>query len=194
MSLIFGAGQALSGNELVLTVALWLIFALLGYRISWRHQALRGVTPWRFPSFVWAVICFTFGPIGLVVELFAEVTTKPRLPSSLGRLSIRDASARLGLRSQQQTSPLSATREAGTGAQADIGVRAQTPPPQEALQPVVQPVPLGPPPPLDAAGKTAAFGWYADPLAHHELRYFDGRGWSDFVKDGGVRSSDPLQP
>jgi hypothetical protein len=56
----------------------------------------------------------------------------------------------------------------------------------------LEPIYRGPALPKDEAGRTALFGWYADPLHRHELRYFDGRRWADFVADGGVRSSDPL--
>jgi hypothetical protein len=190
MRFIFGAAQTLSGNTLVFALALWVIFALLGYRISWRHQALRGVTPWNFPSFFWALICFIFGPIGLAVELIAEFTTKPRLPSSLGRLSFRDVSARLGLRDQRSPTVVGTT---DTGAsQTEIGVRTEAPPLPGASIPMLEPLHLGPPPPLDDSGKTAAFGWYPDPLKRHEQRYFDGKGWSAFVRDNGVRANDAL--
>lgn len=174
--------QTLSGNELVLAIALWLIFALLGYRISWRHQVLRGVTPWRFPSYVWAAICFAFGPVGLAVELFAEFTTKPRLPSSLSRVAFRDGSARATLRG-------SGTIDVQRRPAPSVGETFEQP------RPVVTeaaPTPAGPPPPLDASGKPALFGWYADPLKRHEKRYFDGRGWLDLVADAGARSSDPV--
>jgi Protein of unknown function (DUF2510) len=60
-----------------LLVVLALAFALFGYRMSVRHFAQRGVTPWRFPSIVWGLICFAIGPIGILVELFAGVTTRP---------------------------------------------------------------------------------------------------------------------
>ena len=179
----YAAVQTLSGNELVLAVALWLIFALLGYRISSRHQVLRGVTPWRFPSYVWAAICFAFGPVGLAVELFAEFTTKPRLPSSLSRVAFRDSSA-------------ARTTLRGSGA---IGMQRRSAPAvgdsfEEPRTAVVEaaPTPSGPPPPLDDAGKAVSFGWYPDPLKRHEKRYFDGRGWLDLVADAGVRSRDPL--
>jgi hypothetical protein len=56
----------------------------------------------------------------------------------------------------------------------------------------VEPIYRGPALPKDDAGRTALFGWYADPLRRHELRYFDGRRWADFVTDAGVRSSDPI--
>lgn len=180
----YAAVQALSGNELVLAVALWLIFALLGYRISWRHQVLRGVTPWRFPSYVWAGICFAFGPVGLAVELLAEFTTKPRLPSSLGRVSFKDASAKAALRNgdtlSAQGRPMRAAGETFEETRRAV-IEVEAPP-------------KGPPAPVDNIGKTAIFGWYPDPLARHEKRYFDGRGWLDLVSDAGVRSSDPLEP
>ncbi len=34
-------------------------------------------------------------------------------------------------------------------------------------------------------------GWYADPYARHELRYFDGVRWTDNVANGGVPGNDP---
>jgi hypothetical protein len=171
------ATKTVSGNELVFAFVLLSLFALLGYRISAIHRVLRGVTPWRFPSFVWAAICFAFGPIGLVVELFAEFTTKPRLPSSLGRLAFRDPATR-----QQTNTRIPGVAMAPTMA-APVG-----PPAGLELEPIYR----GPALPKDAAGRTALFGWYADPLHRHELRYFDGRRWADFVADGGVRSADPL--
>jgi hypothetical protein len=56
----------------------------------------------------------------------------------------------------------------------------------------IEPIYRGPALPKDESGRTALFGWYADPLHRHELRYFDGRRWADFVADNGVRSSDPI--
>jgi uncharacterized protein YxjI len=35
--------------------------------------------------------------------------------------------------------------------------------------------------------------WYPDPMARHELRYFDGTAWTDHVSDQGVTGRDPLQ-
>ncbi len=37
-------------------------------------------------------------------------------------------------------------------------------------------------------------GWYPDPLARHEHRYWDGATWTDDVADQGVAGSDPLGP
>jgi hypothetical protein len=37
-------------------------------------------------------------------------------------------------------------------------------------------------------------GWYPDPSRAHELRYFDGRSWTDHVSDHGNVSEHPLGP
>jgi hypothetical protein len=34
--------------------------------------------------------------------------------------------------------------------------------------------------------------WYPDPLARHELRWWDGDRWTAYVADGGVQSQDPV--
>ena len=37
-----------------------------------------------------------------------------------------------------------------------------------------------------------AAGWYPDPVQRHELRYWDGTGWSHHVAEHGVAGTDPL--
>jgi Protein of unknown function (DUF2510) len=44
---------------------------------------------------------------------------------------------------------------------------------------------------LTAERELFAAAWYADPLARHELRYWDGRSWTDHVSDAGVVGLDP---
>jgi uncharacterized protein YxjI len=34
--------------------------------------------------------------------------------------------------------------------------------------------------------------WYPDPMGRHELRYWDGKVWTDHVSNQGVASSDPV--
>jgi hypothetical protein len=41
-----------------------------------------------------------------------------------------------------------------------------------------------------AASPRAA--WFNDPLARHELRYWNGQMWTEYVADAGQRSQDPL--
>ena len=33
-------------------------------------------------------------------------------------------------------------------------------------------------------------GWYPDPSGRHELRYWDGKGWTSHVRDGAVQGTD----
>ena len=35
-------------------------------------------------------------------------------------------------------------------------------------------------------------GWYADPHARHELRWFDGLRWTEHVSDGGVTATETV--
>jgi hypothetical protein len=37
-------------------------------------------------------------------------------------------------------------------------------------------------------------GWYADPLARAELRWYDGAGWREQVRTADANGSDPLDP
>lgn len=46
-------------------------------------------------------------------------------------------------------------------------------------------------PPAAAATGTPA-GWFPDPAARHEQRYFDGTAWTEHVVDRGAQSTDPL--
>lgn len=36
--------------------------------------------------------------------------------------------------------------------------------------------------------------WQPDPMGRHELRWWDGRAWTEHVTSGGVRSIDPIAP
>jgi uncharacterized protein YxjI len=40
----------------------------------------------------------------------------------------------------------------------------------------------------------SAADWYPDPGGRHEVRYWDGQAWTDWVTDNGVQSTDPLPP
>ncbi|HSL58229.1 MAG TPA: DUF2510 domain-containing protein [Acidimicrobiales bacterium] len=47
------------------------------------------------------------------------------------------------------------------------------------------------PSPESAAPRAA---WHPDPVHHHELRWWDGRTWTDHVADGSTTATDPLTP
>ncbi len=154
-------------NTLLITI-LWIACVPSGYRISVRHRALRGVTPWGLPSFVWALICLATGPLGLLVEYFAGATTRPAPAPQTG----------VGGPSAAHPAPVEFSRGVEPPA---IDVDLAPPNPAARLLP-----PKGP------DGGTADFGWYADVLHRHDYRYFDGKYWSDEVADAGVISTDPI--
>ncbi len=45
-----------------------------------------------------------------------------------------------------------------------------------------------------AANGSAAGTWAADPYGRNQMRYYDGREWTDTVSNGGVVSLDPATP
>jgi hypothetical protein len=161
------AATEFSGDSAPLALVILVLSAFVGYRMSVRHYAQRGVTPWRFPSIVWGLICLAIGPLGLLMELFAGVTTRPGSMRAPG----------LGLRGARAAVPAPLDPELATAA------------PLAAPTPVVS----GPMPPQGPDGTgPAPFGWYADVTRRHEYRYFDGKYWGAQVADGGVVSEDPL--
>lgn len=42
------------------------------------------------------------------------------------------------------------------------------------------------------ASPPAPADWYADPIGHHELRYWNGAAWTADVSDNGVQGQDPI--
>ncbi|MHB1599294.1 MAG: DUF2510 domain-containing protein [Acidimicrobiales bacterium] len=161
-----------SRGEVVVSLVFACVFAGLGYRMSYRHRLTRGVTPWRLPSAIWALICFFLQPFGIIVEILAQATTKSAYPSP---------------------SP-SPTVQAHAGTR-PYGVFPVAPPAGVAGPQLTEtpPAPKGPAPPAsDVEGKPAMFGWYPDVMRRHTERYWDGRGWTDLVRDDGVSGSDPI--
>jgi hypothetical protein len=55
-----------------------------------------------------------------------------------------------------------------------------------AVRPMLQPGAAG------AVGAAQAAGWNPDPSGKHELRYWNGTGWTEDVSDSGVTAKDPL--
>ncbi|MCU1495873.1 MAG: hypothetical protein JWO62_3637 [Acidimicrobiaceae bacterium] len=162
-------------GDIVASVLFAFVFATLGYRMSHRHRLARGVTPWRLPSAVWALICFFLQPFGIIVELLAQATTKPAV----------GAGAAPAMPGSFPAYP----QRAGTSVPQPAVVE------EPAANSIAPPLPVhtGPPPPIgDHTGKTPLFGWYTDTTGRHEQRYWDGRGWSDNVRDQGVAGIDPV--
>ena len=155
-----------SNTEVVIFVFA-LVLGVFGYQLSQRIRAARGVTPWRIPSAIWALICFLFPPFGFALELIAIVSTR----SAPDKLVIPN--------------------NAPTAFTPSVGAPSTT---EEALSAYVPKIPPSgySGPRSDVSGKPALFGWYPDVTRRHELRYWDGRDWTRFVTDADVFSEDPI--
>jgi hypothetical protein len=55
----------------------------------------------------------------------------------------------------------------------------------------VAPMSAVPPPP---AATSPPPDWYPDPAGHHQLRYWDGGGWTSHVSDDGSLGEDVVNP
>lgn len=152
---------------LIMSGVLALVIAVFGYRLSQRIRATRGVTPWRIPSVVWALICFFFAPFGFALELIAIVSTRPE-------------SQKVGTVTQGTYVPETP----------DVAV------PSEAMPSYAPRLPASgyAGPASDVVGSPAIFGWYEDVAGRHELRYWDGRDWTQYVVDAGTYTEDPIAP
>jgi Protein of unknown function (DUF2510) len=65
--------------------------------------------------------------------------------------------------------------------------------PTQVAQPTPQPAPVYQAPPVVQQAPVATpAGWHPDPMARHELRYWDGAAWSEHVSDHGTPSVDPI--
>lgn len=166
----FGYGG--SNGELALSAFFAVVFALLGYRISTRHHMMRGVTPWRLPSVVWAFVCAILQPFGIILEIVAEFTTRP----------------------QPRPSPTPGGSEPATSGFAFGGSRATATDTIPPIEIAPGPSSFAPAfaPPDDGSGQSPLFGWYSDVTGRHAMRYWDGRGWTETVADDGKVAVDPL--
>ena len=168
-----------SSTTLVLSGVLAVVISIFGYRLSQRIRATRGVTPWRIPSFVWALICFFFAPFGFALELIAIVSTKPE-PGSVQAAH--------------------GTSSGSTGSTSSTGqaiYEPKSPAPSSTEEALATYAPKIPPsgyggPQSDQLGKPALFGWYRDVSGRHQLRYWDGRDWTSHVSDDDTQGEDPI--
>lgn len=61
----------------IVLLAIAVVVAVVAYRMSESFKRANGVTPWRIPSFVWALIGFLSLLLCAVLMFIAQRTTKP---------------------------------------------------------------------------------------------------------------------
>jgi hypothetical protein len=192
-------GNVATTTEVIVVLAL---YGVAGYLLAtWTRRRI-GTTPWRLPAIVWAFLSALLPFYGLLLELVARFTTRHAGPGGVGGRGATPSGAELGARSGSGAPwdpwPTPGGGSAGSpyGAWPGPGpmnpAGGSVPWPERVLGP---PGPGGwrPPAPGTAAPEPPPlFGWYPDPDGRHELRYWDGREWSDIVRDGNETSSEPL--
>lgn len=189
MPTLLGSGIAsASPGQLALSAALAALCAGLGYRMSSRHRALRGVTPWRLPSLAWAVLCLFLLFVGLAIEVLAELTTRSPYSPAAPAPGPDERTSRFA----PPSTPPVAVEPPGTGERPGALLPPADRERREVADDAAPAAEPWPAPPTDDAGRPALFGWYADPAGRHERRYFDGRRWSEHVVDGTTLGVDPL--
>jgi Protein of unknown function (DUF2510) len=72
---------AVSSSRLILPLVIGVVVAIVAYRSSERYKDAHHVTPWRIPSWGWAVIGFLSLLLCAILFAIARRTTKPADPS-----------------------------------------------------------------------------------------------------------------
>jgi hypothetical protein len=198
-----------SNSTLIEGLVLGAAFGLLGYFLSERYRRVRGVTPWRMPSGVWAALMFLFSLIGVVVYLIACLTTRTRTGPTgwAGGAQHWEPGPRefRGPPPEGWNAPVPGQWDHGApqgwdapapgyrGAPPPGGWEAP-PPPGTAFPGLMAPTVSGaaPDPALPVPPPPPPRSWLPDPAGRHELRYWDGTRFTEHVADAGKISVDPL--
>ncbi len=201
---LLGLTLVYTSTTLVDGFVLGVVLGSLGYFLSERYKRSHGVTPWKVPSGMWAVLLFLLSLIGVLMYVIACLTTRPKAgptdwaggPQPWGP-GPRGAGP----------GPWGPGAPQGWDAPAPGGWQApppgyggapppggwEAPPPPGTVFPGPGPAdgaygsapPPAPPPP-------APRSWLPDPSGRHELRYWDGTRFTEHVADAGKISTDPL--
>jgi hypothetical protein len=192
-------GNAATTTEVIVVLA---FYGVAGYLLATSTRRRIGTTPWRLPAIVWAILSALLPFYGLLLELVARFTTRHAGSGGIGGQGAAPPGYQFGSSPGART-PWDRWPSPGAGsAGSPYGAwpspepmnpaGGSTPWPERVLG---RPGPDGwrpPAPGTPAATPPPLFGWYPDPDGRHELRYWDGREWSDIVRDGDETSSEPL--
>ncbi len=215
---LIGLTIVYTSTTLVDGFVLGVVLGSVGYFLSERYKRARGVTPWRVPSGMWAVLLFLLSLIGVVMYLIACFTTRPKTgPTGWAggdqhwSPGPRDSEGRP--REGWNSPPQGQWGQgAPQGWDAPVPGAWEAPPPGYSGAPPPGGWDAAPPPgtvfpglgtpgaPGAAAGSAPPVppppapprSWLPDPGGRHELRYWDGTRFTEHVSDGGKISTDPL--
>lgn len=185
------------------------VFGVLGYLYAVRTRRVIGTTPWRLPPITWALVSALLPLWGLMLEMVARLTTRHaqgvQPPGGGGGAGFGQPGYRSG------PYPPGPYGQVPPGAPPAAGSYGPYGAPPVGAPPSAFPGPNGPtgaePWPVVASPRPGPdgwlpgnetppplFGWYKDPDGAHEERYWDGRLWSEMVRDEGAVTTAPLAP
>jgi len=211
---VIGMTIVYSTSTIVEQLVLGVVFGALGYMFSERYKRARGVTPWKIPAAVWALLLFLSWEIFSVLYLIAYFTTRPRTGSTgwTGQGWGPGPGGGPGSPSGWNAPPGEWGGRPPQGWDAPVPGAWEAPPPgyqgapppggwdappqpgsafpgHPAPGPVGVGPDAGPPVPLPPPTPRA---WLPDPGGRHELRYWDGTKFTEHVADAGKITVDPL--
>jgi len=216
---MFATTYQVSAGDLIVVVLA--IVSAVG--VAWSSERLRrsrGTTPWRLPSWAWALITVFFFPISVVVYIVALLTSTvasrrsiPQAPPNSWNAGPWTGSSPVppGRQPPPGSPPAPPSWAPPTGSHPgtypdstpypgtypSAGPGAYPSAGAQVPEPGTVPTFPWPSPNLDPNGLPAprnlSAGWYVDPTERHFLRYWDGARWTDKVASGGRESIDPVQ-
>lgn len=165
----------LTRDQWVVVGVVYVLAAVLGWRLAQRDRRLLGRTPWGIPALAWAAIWLVSPAIGLVLYLVAHAGelrrvrgvppgAPPGLSSAPPGLSIRDR-------------PPTAAEQ----------FPAYPQPANSPAPGAVDAVPPSPAPPQSAprAEPVSPPAWHPDPSGRFHYRWWDGNEWTSNVATDG---------
>ena len=177
---------------------------MFGFLLATSFEKHNGVTPWRLPALIWGLFWFLSPLLGLILYLVARSSGRSRRPQASGWEGAPQAMGAPQAYPQYPAGyappggPVPPPQGYPPVAPAPPGYPAPLPagpPAAERPQAPAPPGAVAPPPSWQPAAEPARAvaprSWVADPSGRHELRYWDGTAWTEFVSDAGVITSDP---
>jgi hypothetical protein len=148
----------------------WALIGFIDYRASERFKQKNGVTPWHWPSWVWAFVGFVFGLLSAIPMLIATRTTKSKSAVSPPTAGPTQPGAMPGDWATGDRVPA----YVGSPMQSDAGSVAGASGHQYRARAAHPPA------------------WLDDPTGRFASRYWDGSRWTEHVSDGSSTATDPV--
>ena len=150
-------------------VVVWALIGLIDFRASEKFKKKNGVTPWHWPSWVWAFVGFVLGLLSAVPMLIATRTTKPRSAGQPAYPAVESgATSVIWAAPDRMPASVAITVRSSEG--------AVTVPSGQQYQ----------------GQATHPPAWLDDPTGRFASRYWNGSRWTEDVSDGSSTATDPI--